>query len=70
MSSLISRSGPARRQWGKLTRQVRPECTAVSMVAAQLVKHYRKLLLAFEAHAVAATGTQVGSWLCCLAGSW
>ena len=50
---------PPNRQWGKLTRQVRPECSTVSAVATQLVKHYRRLLLAFEADAVAAAGTQV-----------
>ena len=31
----------------------------MSAVATQLVKHYRKLLLAFEAHAVEAAGTPV-----------
>ena len=55
------------RQWGKLTREVRPECASVSAVATQLVKHYRKLLLAFEAHAVETAGTPVcGVVDCCI----
>jgi hypothetical protein len=39
----------------------------VAAVATQLVKHYRKLLLAFEAHAVETAGTPVcGVIDCCI----
>lgn len=49
----------ALRQWGAVTRELRPDSTNVSASSTALVKHYRKLLLALEADLVASTGTKV-----------
>lgn len=46
-----------------MTRELRPNSANVSTSSTALVKHYRKLLLAFEADLVASAGTKVGQHL-------